>query len=239
MNLLSAGQTFYPYGLSHWVILLGVAAGAMVLVRFGRKNRHREHSVMFERVFAVVLLVFALTMLVYDLLPAQWHVDSSLPLHLSDLAWMAAVYALWTRSQWAFSLTYYWGLTLNTQAMITPAVRPGFPDLDFISYWTQHTLVVWAAIYLTWGLGMRPNWCGYTLTVAATILWGAAAFGFNLLAGTNYGFLNAKPPGASILDLMGDWPWYLARELAIALALWALITWPWTRNRWAISGAQR
>lgn len=91
--------------------------------------------------------------------------------------------------------------------------------------------MLWVAIYLTWGLGMRPNWRGFAFTVAATLLWGAAAYGFNVFAGTNYGFLNAKPPGASVLDLLGDWPWYLAVELGLGLTLWALITWPWTHSR--------
>jgi uncharacterized membrane protein YwaF len=30
--------------------------------------------------------------------------------------------------------------------------------------------------------------------------------------------------------VLGDWPWYLLVALAVAAAVWALITWPWTRR---------
>jgi hypothetical integral membrane protein (TIGR02206 family) len=53
-------------------------------------------------------------------------------------------------------------------------------------------------------------------------------FAINRALGTNYGYLNGKPGGASLLDLLGAWPWYLVVVLALLAAFWALITWPWT-----------
>jgi hypothetical integral membrane protein (TIGR02206 family) len=92
-------------------------------------------------------------------------------------------------------------------------------------------LVVWAAIYLTWGRGMRPTWRSYRFTVIATLVWAAVTFVFNVIAGTNYGYLNSKPPTASILDVLGPWPIYLLAEVAIVLIVWALMTLPWERIR--------
>jgi hypothetical integral membrane protein (TIGR02206 family) len=53
---------------------------------------------------------------------------------------------------------------------------------------------------------------------------------FNFAAGTNYLYVNEKPPGTSILDLFGDWPWYVAGEVGLMLAVWALMTLPWRRQ---------
>jgi hypothetical integral membrane protein (TIGR02206 family) len=50
---------------------------------------------------------------------------------------------------------------------------------------------------------------------------------FNAAVGTNYGFLNAKPPESSLLDLLGPWPVYVLEEAAVIVAGWALLTWPW------------
>lgn len=231
MTVLATERTFIPFSSSHWFMLLLVAAGAVLVVCLGRALRGIRAEKNLTRGFAIVLLAYAGTMLIVDSLPARWNIDESLPLHISDLTWMTAVYALWTRSRWAFALTYYWGLTLNPQAMITPAVRPGFPDFAFIDFWLQHALVVWAAVYLTWGLGLRPDWAAFRTAAAVTVGWAVVVFCFNAVAGTNYGFLNAKPDNPSALDLMGPWPRYLVVEPVVVLTLWALITWPWTRPR--------
>lgn len=78
---------------------------------------------------------------------------------------------------------------------------------------------------------MRPRWRDYRFAVAVTLGWVAFTFVFNLIAGTNYGYLNGKPPTASVLDLLGPWPVYLLVEILIVVCVWALITWPWERTR--------
>ncbi|MUN64626.1 TIGR02206 family membrane protein [Kocuria sediminis] len=225
-------DVFVPYGPTHWAALGVCALGAVVVVGLGRRLRDSGAEVLVSRVFAAVLGAYAVAMLVYRWLPDNFDVHISLPVHLSDVAWMAAVIALWTRAHWAFALTYYWGLTLNTQAVLTPALdSPDFPHIDFIDLWVQHLLVLWAALYLTWGRGDRVDWRSYRLTLTVTVAWAAVVFGLNSRLGTNYGFLNGKPNHPSILDLFGPWPWYLLVEFLIITAVWALITWPWDVRR--------
>jgi hypothetical integral membrane protein (TIGR02206 family) len=230
VRLLQAERPFVPYGPEHWVILLLLVVGAVILAVVGR--RYRDTAPTVARVFAVVIVAFQVPVQIYFVLPSQWDVNHSLPFQLCDLAWLTAAYTLWTRSEWAYALTYYWGLTLTPQAMITPSLdSPNFPDIHFIQFWLQHLLVVWAAVYLTWVVGMRPTWRSLRIAVWATLAWGVAVFAFNDVTGANYGFVNGKPPNPSLLDLMGSWPWYLAVEFAVGLAGWVLVTWPWTRLR--------
>lgn len=228
MEVLAAQRMFTEYGPSHVAILLVFAAGAVALVLAGRRQRGTERAVRFSRGFAVVVAVVLVPFQVYVLLPWMWHVDYSLPLQLCDLAWLTAVYALWTRQRWAYALLYYWGLTLTAQAFLTPELSaPDFPSREYLMFWSIHCFIVWSAIYLTWGLGIRPDWRSYRTVVLVTAGWAVAMLGFNALTGANYGFLNHKPPGRSLLDVLGPWPWYLLSELVAALAVWALITWPW------------
>ncbi|MBB5152730.1 YwaF family protein [Saccharopolyspora phatthalungensis] len=222
---------FVPYGPSHWVLMVLIVAGSVALPVLGHRNRDPRTTTLFTRIFAVVVLAFNVPLLIYQLLPAQWNIAESLPLQLCDFAWMVAAYALWTRQPLSYALVYYWGLTLTPQAMITPALdAPDFPNIHFIQFWGQHLLVIWAAAYLTWGVGMRPNWRGYWFSAGVTLVWIAAMLAFNAWAGTNYGFVSRKPDNPSLLDVMGGWPWYLGVGVAIGLAAWALLTWPWTRT---------
>jgi len=223
---------FEPYGASHWAAIALLAVGAALLTIWGRRHRDTKTAVVVSRAFALAIVVVVVLSQIQLVLYRQWDLQSSVPLHLCDLAGAAAAYALWSHRRWAFALTYYWGLTLTSQAFLTPTLDSAdFPHLEFLMFWYLHLLVVWAAIYLTWGLGMRPNWRSYAIAVTVTVVWGLAMLAFNHLAGTNYGFVSAKPAGPTILDLLGDWPWYLFSELALGAAVWALITWPWVARQ--------
>jgi hypothetical integral membrane protein (TIGR02206 family) len=218
--LLTADGRFTPYGPSHWAALGLFAAGCAVLVPLGRAQRAGpgepgDRARGFGQAYALAIAYVVIGTKAYTLLPGRWSIGGSLPLQLSDLAWAASAGALWTLGRRWFALTYYWGLTLAV--------------IGYLGFFGRHLLVLWAAVYLTWGLGMRPDWGGYRFAVAATALWAAAVFAFNLVAGTNYGFLRAKPGTGSVLDLLGPWPWYVPAEIVIVMLGWALITWPWTR----------
>ncbi len=234
MNLLEQQRSFSVYGTSHWAVVVLLTVVAVLLGWFGHRYRDGQRVIFGARVFAIVIVVFQVPLQIYAFTPGKWNLGWSLPFQLCDLAWMAAAYALWSRRQWAYSCTYYWGFTLVPQAIITPALtgpETDFPSASFIMFWGQHCLVLWAAVYLTFWLRMRPGWHSLWTAVWITLVWGAFAFTFNELAGTNYGFLNTKPTNPSILDLMGGWPGYLAVEFVVGLAGWALVTWPWTRAR--------
>lgn len=224
-------RAFVPFGLSHAVVVVVLAAVAAVLIVLGRRHRGTAAQLRTSRVFAVIFALFLGPLEFYYLSPGQWGIGHSLPLQLCDLVAFTAIWALWSHSATAFALTYFWGLTLTVQGLVTPQLNgPDFPALEFIMFFGLHCLVVWAASYLTWGVGLRPDWRSYRVAVLATIAWGVVMFAFNSAAGTNYGFLNAKPPAASLLDVLGPWPYYLLSELLLGAIVWALITLPWLRR---------
>ena len=103
-------------------------------------------------------------------------------------------------------MTYYWGLVLSVQALISPALTgPDFPSYQFLGFWSIHLLVVWAAIYLTWGRGMRPGWRSYRFVVAATLMWAGGHLHVQQhRRESNYGFLNGKPGDGVVAGR--DWP---------------------------------
>ncbi|MBE1547231.1 putative integral membrane protein (TIGR02206 family) [Mycobacterium sp. OAS707] len=234
MVALAAQREFTAYGPSHLVVLAIFVVGAVFLVWIGRRQTEAQARIL-GRVLAVLLLAAFAVALVYKLIRPD--IQTSVPLQLCDIAELAAAYALWSGRHWAFALAYYWGLVLSSQALITPDVgtpaegAPDFPHHLFLTFFTLHVLVVWAAIYLTWGQRNRPSWRDYRFTVVVTLVWAAFTFTFNAITGTDYGYLNRKPPTASVLDVLGPWPVYLIAEIAIVLAVWALMTWPWERRR--------
>ena len=225
------GDRFEVFSSSHFVMLALFALGIPLLLRHASRVRGTPAEELSRRRFAVAIVATALPLQVLQFLPGDWDFDTSLPLQLCDLAWMAAAYALWTRRPWACALTYYWGLTLTSQALITPGLAQQFPHPRFLGFWAMHFLVVWAAIYLSAGLRVRPSWRLYGSTVALTVLWATTVMTFNVAFDTNYGYLNGKPGNGSILDLLGPWPWYVGSEIVLVTLVWALITLPWMVGR--------
>jgi hypothetical integral membrane protein (TIGR02206 family) len=221
---------FEQFGTAHLVMLALFVVGIWPVVALGRRHRGRPSAVRVSRIYAVLIPCCTIPLQVIDFLPGNYDLQTTLPLQLCDFAWIAAVFALWTHRPVPVALTYYWGLALTTQALITPALDNSFPDPKFLAYWGMHLLIVWAAIFLTWGLGLHPTWRDFRRTVAITTSWAATVFLFNVVVGTNYGFLNRKP-GRSILDLLGPWPLYVFVEIGIVVGVWALMTWPWERAR--------
>lgn len=222
---------FEAFGTSHLLMLAIFVVGIPLLVRHGRRVAGTPAEDRSRRVFAVAIVATAVPLQVLQLLPGDWDFATSLPLQLCDLAWMASAYALWTRRPWACALTYFWGLTLTSQALVTPGLVQDFPHPRFIGFWAMHLLVVWAAVHLTAGLRVRPTWRLYRSTVAVTLVWAVTVMAFNVAFGTNYGYLNGKPGTGSLLDLLGPWPWYVVTEITLVTGVWALITLPWTGVR--------
>lgn len=231
MVALAAGE-FVAYGPSHLSVLALFAIGAGVLVWIGRRQTEAQARA-FGRCFALVIVAAFLVALAYKLV--QFDIQNSIPLQLCDIAELIAAVALWFGARWAFGVTYFWGLLLSSQALLTPDIgtpregAPDFPHHLFLTFFALHVLVVWAAIYLTWGRGMRPRWAEFRIAVYLALTWVAVTLAFNALAGTNYGYLNGKPPTASVLDLLGPWPLYVVAEIVIVILVWAAMTWPWER----------
>jgi hypothetical integral membrane protein (TIGR02206 family) len=218
-------RQFAPYGPSYWGAIAVFLTGAVFSVWLGRRQTDAAAR-LFGRVVGALTAAIYAAVLIHSTFPPS--VERSVPLRLTDLATVAAASALWSRRQWAYALTYYWGLVLSAQALISPVlVGPDFPHYTFLAFWAIHLLVVWSAIYLTWGRGMRPDWRSFRLVVAVTAVWAVVTFVFNRIAGTDYGFLNGKPATASLLDVLGPWPMYIGTATVLIVAVWVLMTLPW------------
>lgn len=224
-----AARSFEAYGPSHLTVLAIFAVGVVVVVMAGRRMAGTPAEEPFRRGLALAILAVAGSLQVLQLTPNEWNWQTSLPLQLCDLGWMLAVYALWTRNRLSATITYLWGITLTTQGIFTPDLHSEFPELRFLMFWGMHLLVVWAALLLVPGLRILPTWRTYRQTVAITFVWAVVVYVFNVIADTNYGYLNRLPKSSSLLDYLGPWPLYVVLEILIVAAVWALLTWPWAR----------
>ncbi|MEP6976146.1 MAG: TIGR02206 family membrane protein, partial [Spartobacteria bacterium] len=119
---------------------------------------------------------------------------------------------------------YFWGIGGTFQAILTPNLRVGFPDIRFISFFIGHCGIVAGVIYLLLARRFRPTLGSVWRTLAWSQLYLVATLLVDRLTNVNYGFLLHKPEAPSILDYLSDTRWlYLLGLEGLALLFFALL----------------
>ncbi|PYK31007.1 MAG: TIGR02206 family membrane protein [Verrucomicrobia bacterium] len=195
---------FHAFGLSHLIVILLTIVLPFVLALFV----HRTKSPRLER--SIRLTISALLLInyvAYVFLGRNFGVDQwykSLPLQLCDWAMIVIIGALWTGNRRWLEIAYFWGIGGTLQALITPNLQFGFPDLRFISFFIAHSGIIVGIIFLMLIYGFRPTAKGIVRTFLWTEVYFVVAFTADLLTGENYGFLRHKPEAASLLSMLSD-----------------------------------
>jgi hypothetical integral membrane protein (TIGR02206 family) len=207
---------FVLFGLPHLVALALTVATPLALSALLRLGR-----VPLDRVarlgFAAFLTAGWICWLILFAQRGWLTIGNGLPLNLCDWACTALIVALLTRGQFAYELGYFWGLGGTLQGMITPDLAYDFPDPQFLFFFGEHGGIIAALLYLTLGTGLRPRPSSLPRVAVATLLYATIAGIADWWLGTNYGFLRAKPAGASLLSFLAPWPWYIPELMAAGI----------------------
>ena len=130
---------FHALGPAHLTVifLTIVLPLVLALIVHRRKSRFLERSICFT--ISALLLV---NYVAYLIVARHFGADSwtrMLPLQLCDWAMFVIIGALWTGNRRWLEIAYFWGIGGTLQAIITPNLRFGFPDLRFISFFVAHS----------------------------------------------------------------------------------------------------
>jgi hypothetical integral membrane protein (TIGR02206 family) len=209
---------FVMFGPSHLIAIAVTLTLPLALALVARwEHPGRRADCVTRLVLAALMLVGWACWYILSWRQHALNLDNALPLNLCDWASAALIVALLTRRQFAYELGYFWGLSGTLQGVITPTIYYDFPDSQFIFFFIQHSGVIAALLYLTLGTGLRPTTRSLPRVIGASLSYAAFAGLVDWLLGVNYGFLRAKPLGASLLSLMSPWPWYIPELVLLGI----------------------
>jgi len=226
---------FQPYGTQHTLVVLVSAAAWWMAVAWARALRGTHFERTWRRGLALFVWGFNAAWGVRLLLPDVFAWGHSLPLHLCDLAWMAAGWSLWSggapsvpgeRERVRHQGPVLWGLSLALLAYASPAVTADPDGVSFWTFWITHWQILAVALLNLFAFGTRITPRGVKLTLVVTAVACLLATAVNLLLDTSYFFTGrAKPDNPSPIDWLGEWPLralWIALLGALALVLVAL-----------------
>src|SRR5699024_6161841 len=121
-----------------------------------------------------------------------------------------AVVMLMTKCEFLFEVLYFSAIGGAMMAIITPDLYFGFPQYRYLQFFIDHFLLILAPLLMIWLYDYKLTW--HSIFKSFLFLNGlaAAVFVVNHFLTANYMFLSEKPTGASLLDSLGPYPYYLA-----------------------------
>ena len=218
---------FQAYGPAHLVVICLTVLLPFVLAAIARRS---QSSVVERAIIALLstfLIVNYLAYLVFIRRHASLTWQQMLPLQLCDWGMVVVIVAMWTGSQRWFEVAYFWGIGGTLQAVLTPNLPFGFPDLRFFSFFISHSGIIVGVVFLMLTRRYRP----YPISIVRVFLWTELYFVITLIAdgltGFNYGFLLHKPEAFSLLSFLSDSrPLYLLQMHGLALAFFIVLYLP-------------
>lgn len=225
---LIAWIDFPLLGFAHLAILAAVVLLGAALAALQRAIFRGSPALRFG--LGVVLIADTLAWYLYQLALGQFTIDR-LPLELCDFTLFLAIAVLFTLNATLFDICYYLALAGTSMALLTPNLWEQFPSISTCQFFFAHGLVVASVLYLVWSGQARPRRGSVLRAMVAVNIWAAVAGTFNWRFGTNYMYLRHKPAGASLLNFLGAWPWYILATEGVTLVLFMLLYLPfWLRR---------
>ncbi|MDF1696361.1 MAG: TIGR02206 family membrane protein [Saprospiraceae bacterium] len=219
-------MTFSNYGLEHFFSVLVVAVFGLWFLRKGKYSWDEKQKWKYVILFAAVLYGIQLFKTFIRLYLGNFDITEDLPLQLCNILPLILMVALYYKSRIVLSVVFFWILAGTAQANITPTLFNTFPHYESIRYWAIHTGLPVIAIYLYYVLGYRFQFKDAVRSALALNILAAIIYPLNLALGSNYLYLNAKPPGTTIYNLLGPWPWYIMNIEFVMLVLFSAVLIP-------------
>ncbi len=215
---------FHAYSVEHLTAIFITLALPFALAAVVRRSR----AALVQRVIVVAIAgtlvanYVAYLVFVRRLGELEWR--QMLPMQMCDWAMVVVLVAMWTANHRWFEVAYFWGLGGTLQAVVTPNLHYGFPDLRFFGFFVAHCGIIVGVVFLMLTRRLRP----YPISIVRVFAWSELYFVITLvvdeLTGVNYGFLLHKPEAFSLLSFLSDWrPLYLLQMHGLALLFFTIL----------------
>jgi hypothetical integral membrane protein (TIGR02206 family) len=219
---------FRPFSIQHVTILLTfglVILVALLIARSCKDSRRLRRVEMGAGLFALSLWFVGNG---WEVWVSHFDFSQTLPLHLCDWVAMIMPLAFIFPRRTLYSLLYFWGLGLSTQAVLTPDLSQGPTTIAFWWFWINHVFIIGGAFYLVVVKKFKPRWRDYKISLQWGMIYLAVVIPVDFWCGYNYGYIGPDNPSQpTLINFLGPWPQRAFFMVLLACAGLALLVLPW------------
>ena len=207
-SIFSENNAFVPYEGHHYFALLFFFTLGVILIVSGRLSKE-TNQILIGKIYASVLSFIIIIWTIIKIVLDDFDLKTDLPFHLCNLiALLMPIYAF-TRKKVMYEILLFWVFTGTIQALFTPDLNNGFPHFTYIKYWFAHAGVVVFMLYATFVYNHKPDVKSIFKSYIALQIYVGFVCIVNLILDSNYFYINKKPNATTLLDMFGDWPYYI------------------------------
>lgn len=222
--ITSSNEHFKIFSHLHINTLLFLALFNIVLISHLKKSEDEDKKKLFRYVFGIFIILAELSLILWHIWVGDFSFATSLPLQLCTVSSLISGVMLITKSIRIYEVAYFWGLVGAIQALLTPdLIGYTFPHYRFLKFFATHGGIVTCVLYMTIVEGCRPQLISIMRTFVITNIYTIFIGIVNIITNGNYLFICHKPQSASIMNMLGPWPWYILSLELVALLLFFIV----------------
>ena len=227
------GEPFQRFDLSH-LIVLGITILLTLLIILTRRKLDNENKASIREVLAQILIINEIVFYLWLYFYKGATILEILPPHpISILAWLSA-FMLLKKGKKLYELVYFLGIIGALYNLLTPNLEfYGFPHYRFFYALITPAVIFLSVIHMTFAEeDIRPYWKSLLRVFITANIFIAIVYAINTYFGSNYLYLNAKPVGSKLFDLLPEWPIYILYFEVIGIAVSLILYIPFLIKDW-------
>ena len=233
--LFDTTNSFKAYTYLHWWPLIFFIVVLTSVILIARQKLAHEKRVVLGVWLSIIPALSVILRMIFTYMDGTFTIQEELPLQMCRTLALAFPFVIYYQSRKWFGIFYFFTIVGTLQALLTPDLPLSAPHHSYLTYWTLHCTLIALPIYcivnFKWKVTIRDFWNAIIVVNAYLLFTGI----INYLIGSNYFYTHHKPPGPTLLDVLGPWPWYILAVEGLAVVLFLLAGlpfWVGKMKRW-------
>lgn len=217
---------FVAYSNQHYIPIILLAFLGLWVIHTARNKWNKDEQKKLAFWFSLITPIMLLLWLPIRYARSELDITDDLPFHLCHFVSFLIPIMLYYKQRALFGILYFWTMAAVLQALITPSLDQAWPHFIYVRYWLMHAVPVIFVLYAIIVFRFKPNWKDFVFAVIATQLYFFSMHLVNWVLNSNYVYTMRKPEHDTLLNYLGDWPWYIVYGELLMFAFYLVVLIP-------------